>query len=166
VADDEQHSAVADRGGQRAKQRGALLWRQLQELCRDQVETARLRRPGEQIYLLPLDASGRCRIGVTGMLSRPLQRNTGDVGRNHGPASAGKPDGIGPLAGAHIQRSARRPVGDFGNQLRVGVAAPNPLRRPVPLIPEALAEHPAGAVSVLTHPPSIACPRRSPRSGC
>jgi len=153
VADDEQHSAVADRGGQRAKQRGALLGRQLQELRRDQVETVRLRRAGEQIYLLPLDAPGRCRIGIAGMLSGALQRDTGDVGRNHGPSSAGKPDGIGPLAAAHIQRPARRPLGDFGDQLRVGVAAPDSLRRPVPLIPETLAEYLVRAVSVLSHPP-------------
>jgi hypothetical protein len=157
VADYEEHSAVADRGGQRTEQPGTLLWRQLNELRRHQVERPRLGRPSEQINTLKLDASGRCRIGLTSMLSSPLQRDAGDVGRDHGPSSAGKPDGIGALATAHIQRSAGRPLGDFGHQLRVGVAAPDPLRGPVPLIPETLVEYQASAVSVLTHPPSIAC---------
>jgi hypothetical protein len=46
VADHEQHSAGTDCGGQRGKQPGPGLRRQLQELRRDRVETARLRRFG------------------------------------------------------------------------------------------------------------------------
>ena len=40
--------------------------------------------------------------------------------------------------------------------MRVRVAAPDPRRRTVPLVPEILAEHPDGIVTVLTHPPSMA----------
>jgi len=112
-------------------------------------------RLGEQVRLAPLDARRRVRVGVVRVPRGALQRDTGDVGPDHRPPGLGEPDGIGALAAAHIQRQARRPAGHLGDQLRVRVAAPDPPRRPVPLVPEVHAEHLIGIAIVLTHPLSI-----------
>ena len=68
-------------------------------------------------------------------------------------------DPVGPLAAPHIQRPAGWPARDLGDQLGVRLAAPYALRRTVSLVPEILAEYLAGAVRVLTHPPSMASHR-------
>jgi hypothetical protein len=156
VADHEQRSAGPDRGSQRGKQPGARLRRQLHELHRDQVEGAGLGRPGQQVRLPPLDACGHHRIGVAGMPGASLQRDAGNVGRDHRPPSVGQPDSVGSLAASHIQRPAGWPARDLGDELRVRVAAPDLSRRTVALVPETLVEYATGAMSMFTHLPSMA----------
>ena len=161
VADHQQRPARPDRGDQGGEQPGARLRRQLHELRRDQIEGVRLGRAGQQVHLPPLDTVRHRRVGVAGMLRGPFQRDAGDVGRDHRPSLPGEPDGVGSLAGPGIQRLAGWQAGGLGDELRVRVAAPDPLRGTVPLVPEVRAESVAGAMIVLTHPPSIA--RAGPR---
>ena len=88
----------------------------------------------------PVDAPGDVRAGLLGVSRSPLERDGGQVDGDHVPPAAGQPDRVGALAGADVERVAGEQFARLGDQVRVGVAAPERVFRPVPLIPGFLAE--------------------------
>ena len=111
---------------QRAEQSGPLLGRQLHELRGDEVVGILLGRADEEIGLAPLDAGAGHGIGLPRVLRPTLHSNAQHVGRHHIPAELGQPDGVGALPAPDVERTAGPEMGHFGDELRVGVAAPGP----------------------------------------
>ena len=78
----------------------------------------------------------------------PLQRDRRQVDPGDAPAPRGQPHRVGALAAADVQGPAGRQVGDLGDELRVGLAAPDLRAAGVALVPELLVEDRLGQAGV------------------
>src|ERR1022692_2444490 len=140
VADDEQGAARDDRGRETAEQHVPARRGQVQVLGGDQVGAGRGGLPGRDVGVQPADAlrgRGACLRGVRG---GALQRDGGYVGGGDGPAVLSQPDGVGALPAADVQRRARGQAGGLGDEVTVGITAPQRGLGPVALVPERLVE--------------------------
>ena len=140
VPDDQQHAAIADRGGQRREQGVAQVRRQLDELRRDQVEGIPARAAGRAgppgATRCARRRPGRCRPRAgrpaparrRRCRSRPPASRPGRARWRRRPRRSRRP-APGPVAG----RSPRRPVAGSGCRSRpaptTGTARPRSPRR-------------------------------------
>ena len=88
----------------------------------------------------PLDALGGCGARLRGVGGTALECHGGEIDRRDVPAALRQPDRVGALAAAQVQRRAGGEVGGRRDEVRVGVAAPQPAVGSVALIPECLVE--------------------------
>jgi hypothetical protein len=76
-----------------------------------------------------------------------------------------QPDGVGTLAAPDVHGAAGTQAADLGYQLRVGLAAPDPDRGSVPLVPGDLTEWWLPVMIVTAHLWAHRGDRRSPTPG-
>lgn len=131
VVSHHQQGAGRRHGRGEMTEQGLLLGlRDVQEVGGDQVVGSRRRNPG-QVSVQPGDGE----TALAGALGRPLDRHARDVGGGDLPSARGEPEGVAALARPGVQCRARPKTGYFGDQDRVGVAAPDLRLGPVPLVP-------------------------------
>ena len=153
VTDDQQRPAVPDGSGQPGEEGAPERPRQVYVLGCHQIVGALWRCPLDQVLALPANARGHLAAGLGGVFGAPAERHAGDVHRRDLPASVRKPDGVGALSGARVQGRPRREAAEpahLGNQMTVGVTAPQRVRGTVPGVPE-LGGKRLGSVLVPAH---------------
>jgi uncharacterized protein len=95
----------------------------------DQIVVPRLRRPGREITLDPVDALhdiGPSRLGHRPPVSQCRWR---EVHRRDLPAMRGEPERVCAMSTAGVEGASRRKVGSLGRQMRVGRAGRDRKRR-------------------------------------
>ncbi len=117
----------------------------VQEVGGDEIEQAIAGGKRTGVDLPPLGAVRH--PGLRGMPRSPREPVGGEVGAGDRPAAAGQPDHVAALAAADVERGARGEAGDLGDELGVGVAAPDLLLGPVSLVPAGGLEHLLGGVT-------------------
>src|SRR5689334_1934333 len=136
----------------------AVRW--VQEVAGDQVEGPALGRERPRVDLPEVDAvSHPGLLGVPGGAGQAVGREirAGDL-----PALLGQPDHVAALAAADVERGARRQFRHLGDELRVGLPAPDLLRAGVALVPARRFEH-GRRLGLGLMPVSVPAHRATPR---
>jgi hypothetical protein len=84
----------------------------------------------------PGDALSHIAAGVAGVGGAPVQGHGRDVDGSDLPAVLGQPDNVGAFPAADVERGTGDEAGCLGDELRVGVTAPEGVTGLIALVPE------------------------------